>query len=147
MIDLKTMNTIKRYLFFIPVITLIFLGSCEDQLNLEPAGALTVNEALSDFEGIETALMGAYSGLRSGLLYGRNLLVMPEASGDNVVLAIENSNRFTQNASYQISVDNGDVTGIWNALYTIILRVNTVINNIEGHCKHPSMRFQCPQSH
>jgi len=126
------MNTIKRYIFFISVITLVFLGSCQDQLDVEPEGSLTVNEALSDFEGIETALIGVYSGLRSSLLYGRNLLVMPEASGDNVVLAIENSNRFTQNASYQWSVDNGDVTGIWNALYTIILRVNTVINNIDG---------------
>ncbi len=130
--DIKKRKMKKIIYSFAIVAMAMFMGACEDLLDLQPQQSLSVGDALSDFDGVTTALIGAYDKLQDVDLYGRNTLVMPEASGDNVILTLDNSNRFTQNALNVFTISNGDVEDQWTDWYNVILRVNTIINNIDG---------------
>ena len=111
---------------------MLFGFACDDQLELEPAQSLSEAESLADIEGLQTALFGAYDGLQQVNYYGREFLVIPEIEANLVYLSINNSNRFVQNYIYQVTVFNGDITGMWNDAYEVILRVNNIINNIDA---------------
>ena len=69
------MNFIK-YIFLFT--TLLSLGACSDELDLNPRQSLSTGEALADLDGLETALYGAYDGLQSINYYGRNFIVIPD---------------------------------------------------------------------
>lgn len=114
-------------------ILLIGLGfsACEDKLELEPAQSLSTTEALSDLASLQTALYGAYDGMQTVNYYGRNYLVIPEITGDQVYLSINNSNRFVLEYTYQFVPSSQTHGGYWNTAYTVILRVNNIINLID----------------
>ncbi len=110
----------------------MIFASCEDTLELNPAQSLSTTEALADVDGMQTALNGAYDGLQSVNYYGRNYLVIPEIQADLGYLSINNSNRFVNNYIYQWNAQEGTFTNFWNIAYSVILRVNNIINNIDA---------------
>ncbi|WP_340153875.1 RagB/SusD family nutrient uptake outer membrane protein [uncultured Marivirga sp.] len=114
---------------FALIVGTVFLLSCEeDPLELQPAQSLSTEEAISDLEGLQAALNGAYDGLQLLSYYGRNFPVMWEAHGDNVYISTRNSNRFLNNYQYQNNSFSGDVSGLWADGYSTILRANNIIN-------------------
>lgn len=121
----------KSYII-LGVASILTLSACEKKLELNPAASLNTSTALSNIDGIRTALNGAYSGLRSTAYYGRNMMVIPEVGGDNVYVARANSNRFISSYQRVYAINDGDITGIWNTTYNIILRANNIINNVDG---------------
>ncbi|MBT8191510.1 MAG: RagB/SusD family nutrient uptake outer membrane protein [Bacteroidia bacterium] len=122
------MKSIKIY---IVVALSLFVFSCEDAIDLTPAQSLNTSEALTDVDGLRTALNGAYSSMQSVGYYGREYMVLPEIEGNLVYLSITNSNRFLSAYQYSWTVQNGDIADVWNICYRTILRVNNVINNID----------------
>ncbi len=110
---------------------MLFAFSCEDQLELEPSQSLSESEALSDINGLQTALYGAYDGLQSVAYYGREFLVMPEVEANLVYLSLNNSNRFVSSYNYQWTPTTGDIVDMWNVPYATLLRANNIINNID----------------
>jgi len=123
-----SMNHIK--ILFLSLLLLIGTG-CEEELDLEPEQSLPTTEALSDVKGLETAIRGAYSALRSLSYYGRNYYVIPEAASDNVLVALDNSGRFINENRYILNA-NSTQGGFWNVAYNIIARVNNVLNNVDN---------------
>lgn len=123
------MKIIKLY---IAVALSLFVFSCEDAIDLTPAQSLNTSEALSDVDGLRTALNGAYSSMQAVGYYGRNYMVLPEIEGNLTYLSITNSNRFLAAYKYNWTESNGDITSVWNILYRTILRANNVINNIDA---------------
>ncbi|MDX1941325.1 MAG: RagB/SusD family nutrient uptake outer membrane protein [Saprospiraceae bacterium] len=117
-----------KYIFF--VIALIAI-SCEDKLELQPAQSLATEESLSDVKGMLTALYGAYDMLQDLNIYGRDYIVMAELEADLVYLSLSNSNRYVQNYTFLWTPDNANITAVWNDYYTVILRCNNIINNID----------------
>lgn len=106
-------------------------SACTDTLELDPAQSLSTATALSDYTGLQAALVGAYDLMQSVNYYGRDYIVRPEVRGDNVYLALANSNRFISDYNYQLS-NNSTYTNLWEWAYSVILRVNNVINNIDN---------------
>ncbi len=122
------MNYIRLCFFYLIVI--ISVG-CEEELDLEPEQSLPTSEALSNINGLETAIRGAYSALRSLSYYGRNYYVIPEVASDNVLVVLDNSGRFINENRYILN-ENSTQGGFWNVAYNIIARVNNVLNNIDN---------------
>lgn len=122
------MKKIKYILF---IISALLLFSCNNQLELDPQESLATDEALSDINGMTTALNGVYNGLQTVSYYGRNYLVMPEIEADLVYLSIDNSNRFVTNYTLAWNQDNAEITAFWNIAYALILRCNNIINRID----------------
>ncbi|ACU57951.1 RagB/SusD family nutrient uptake outer membrane protein [Chitinophaga pinensis] len=121
-----------KQLFF-PILMaalLVINQGCNKQLDLYPADKLPTADALKTIQGVNAAVNGMYEGLKVTEYYGRNYLVIPEIAADNVYLSFNNSNRFLSSWRLSWVVADGDVTGVWNRVYAVILRANNIINSV-----------------
>lgn len=104
------------------------LGAC-NLLDTSPPDELTDDKTIQNPAGARAALAGAYNALQSGYYYGGTLTHFGDLYGDNA----KHVGTFT---SYQEAdqndffANNGDVTGMWNAIYEGIKRVNTIIAKV-----------------
>jgi hypothetical protein len=109
---------------------LLSLASCEKSfLELNPPTSLTPEYALATEADLQVALRGAYAGLKSTSLYGRSLPVLGDIMADNTYQSVSNTNRYTAFNAYNYTVTDGDVSGLWSASYSVILRANNIINS------------------
>lgn len=109
---------------------LLSLASCQKSfLELAPPTSLTPEYALASEADLQVALRGAYAGLKSTNLYGRTLPVLGDMIADNTYQSVQNTNRYTAFNLYNYTVTDGDVAGIWNSSYSVILRANNIINS------------------
>ncbi len=112
-------------------LALLLAPACNKELELNPSQSLSTTEALSDLPSLKTAVNGAYDAIQALGYYGREFLVMPETEANLVYLSTANSNRFVASYTYQWTPADGDITDVWNAGYSAILRANNVINNVD----------------
>lgn len=120
--------TIKNMI--VTTVLFLSLASCEKSfLELQPPTSLTPEFALATEADLQVALRGAYAGLKSTALYGRSLPVLGDMMADNTYQSALNTNRYTSFNLYNYLVTDGDVSGLWNASYTVILRANNIINS------------------
>lgn len=69
----------KKISIIFLIVTGLFATSCE--LDVEPQNAVDASEALNDPQKVESAVVGMYSILGRGSLYGTNFLLLPELIG------------------------------------------------------------------
>ena len=120
--------TIKNMI--VTTVLFLSLASCEKSfLELKPPTSLTPEFALATEADLQVALRGAYAGLKSTALYGRSLPVLGDMMADNTYQSALNTNRYTNFNLYNYLVTDGDVAGLWNASYSVILRTNNIINS------------------
>ena len=120
--------TIKNLI--VTTVLFLSLASCEKSfLELKPPTSLTPEFALATEADLQVALRGAYAGLKSTALYGRSLMVLGDMMADNTYQSALNTNRYTAYNIYNYLVTDGDVAGLWNASYGVILRTNNIINS------------------
>jgi tetratricopeptide (TPR) repeat protein len=123
----------KRIFVYTVMLVLLSVGQgCNKELELSPADKLPTDEALSNINGVKAAVNGMYAGMRSVEYYGRNYIILGEITADNVYLSTSNSNRFLSSWRLSWIVSDGDVAGVWNRAYAVILRANNIISNVPG---------------
>ncbi|TAF97482.1 MAG: RagB/SusD family nutrient uptake outer membrane protein [Cytophagia bacterium] len=119
----------KKIFNYIPVAptlaALLTLASCENVLEVKPRLAVDLASAYTSPEALNAALIGVYDALQSNLLYGRDLLAIPEALADNG-RATNKSGRL--NAEYQNQI--GSHLGNWTNTYIAINRTNLILKNL-----------------
>ncbi len=122
------MNKIK-YIIYLSV-ALFATTSCEDFLNITPDGQAKRDELLLTQQGVEDAMYGVYSQLRSTTLYGQELYFQSlEVMAHNLYCdgntAIEALGKF----EYENTQVKSLFEGIWTAMYKNISNVNSVLNS------------------
>lgn len=122
--------TMKKILYIIQLtIALFATTSCEDFLNITPEGQAKRDELLTTPEGIEDAMYGVYSQLRSNTLYGQELYYHTlEIMAHNLYC----NGHTTITALGKFEYDNTNVKSlfesIWTAMYKNISNVNSVLD-------------------
>jgi starch-binding outer membrane protein, SusD/RagB family len=138
-------NTIR---FILAGFVLLATISCEKNLDIEPTQSIDEDKALLTSSDVEAALVGAYSDLGDGDVYGGSLFVLSELLG-NTPSSLGWSGTFqtmTQVYNKLIPVDNADVRDTWTDAYQTINDVNNVLsaigivvatkkNRVEGEAK------------
>ena len=120
----------KARLLPILMMAALLLPSCKKSfLDREPYSGLPTDQSIKNVDDLETALNGAYSNLRSPNLYGRTIPLFGDLFADNVYISSINSNRYLDFFLVNIVVNNGNVTGVWQAAYNTILNANNVIHS------------------
>lgn len=132
------MKKIINILFVAVAMTVV--TSCDDFLDITPDGQVKRDEMLSTAEGIEEALYGAYSQLRSTTLYGQELSysyieVMAQTMdcyGNEAVTALGTYD-------YKYSTVESMFEAVWTEMYKNISNVNSILNSslIEGASSYP----------
>lgn len=122
----------KKYIATFAVAALA-LSSCTDFLVKEPVMTQSTEMTLSDINGLNKAIGGAYSPLASSSWYGANLVLDSELRAGNAMIPLNNnftSGRMT--VPYYMNYDPSSTSGLWSTAYYVISSVNNVLNVIEA---------------
>ena len=104
-------------------------AACEDFLNITPEGQTKRDELLATPEGIEDALYGVYSQLRSNTLYGQELYFQTlEVMAHNLYCDGNESVTALGNFEYDNTNVKSLFEGIWIAMYKNISNLNSVLD-------------------
>ena len=122
---MKTKNIIVLGLLAV----LIGFTSCEDFLYQQPKLQQTTELTLSTYDGLQKAVLGAYTPLYATNWYGRNFVVTADLKGGNAKISPLNSGRFRTDYLWANTATASH--GLWTTGYNMISRVNNVINVIE----------------
>jgi starch-binding outer membrane protein, SusD/RagB family len=110
--------------------TALCLASCSKSfLQQSPFDSTPASVALGTPGGMQTALQGVYSGLKSTNLWGRSLPMIGDVMSDNAYLNPSNAGYYIPQATYSVTVQDGTISGTWSDAYTEILRCNNIIND------------------
>ena len=111
----------------------LFASSCNDFLVKEPILSQSTEITLSTFDGLNSALAGAYSPLASSTWYGPGFVFEAEMRSGNGKKPTEgdfDSGRYS--GSYNISYNPSSTSGLWGYGYFVISAANNVLANLEG---------------
>ena len=110
-------------------VVLLSITSCEGFLNITPDGQAKRDELLSTKQGIEDALYGAYSQMRSQSLYGQELYfstleILSQTMWCNGSTGVTAMSEY----DWAHSSVKGVFDGAWTAMYKNISNVNSLLN-------------------
>ena len=120
------MKTFKYILF--AIVCGVTFTACDDFLDITPEGQIKGDEMLTSPEGIEDALYGVYSQMRSQTLYGQELhFSTVEILAQNLTCKGNTSIEAMGNYEYDNTNVKGMFEGIWTAMYKNISNVNSIL--------------------
>ena len=119
----------NRYIFFYMLLVLFTTTSCEGFLNITPEGQSKRDQLLSTPQGIEDAMYGVYSQMRSKSLYGQELHfstleILSHALWCNGSDGVEAMGKYDWSHSAVKSV----FEAVWTEMYKNISNVNSVLD-------------------
>ena len=114
----------KNICLSVATLLLVLLSSCSDLLDIKPRSAIDSSTALQTEEALNATLIGAYDGLQSINVYGRDLIAMPEALADNG-RATNKSGRLVPEFQNQ---PNAHIVNLWATAYFTINQLNLILD-------------------
>lgn len=123
----------KKYIVF-ALAAVVAFSSCKDFLVEEPIMSQSTELTLSDFNGLNKSVAGAYGPLVDVSWYGANFVLNSELRSGNAMNPVNSaftSGRLT--TAYKMTYDPSSTEGIWDSAYYVISAVNNVLNAIEGN--------------
>lgn len=110
---------------------LIFIAyACTNRLNIEPEQAISTDKALSDEQGVRTALIGTYD--RLSILAGDAILYSDMLADTENLIWTGPTNEIIQFFNKNLAVNNTALERFWIYSYQTINQANTVLNAVEG---------------
>jgi starch-binding outer membrane protein, SusD/RagB family len=116
---------------YILLLTLALVWGCDDKLDVKPLNTISSAQALSTSGDVEALIVGAYSFLGDGDVYGGNILRDAELLGDDGEIAWDGT--FVAPGEIwakTILITNDQVQTTWLDAYRVINICNTVLANI-----------------
>ena len=120
-----------KYIVNIFIITALF-SSCEERLDLDPAQALTNDDAFDTPEKINNILIGAYAQAGQAASYGGQITIISELLANDGELQWNGT--FTDQAEFDnksISTTNETVAAYWLNSYSVTNQTNIVLDNLD----------------
>jgi len=107
------------------------MTSCDKKLEVEPKQSIDASTALSTPQDVEAALVGAYSILAGGALYGTNFLMLADLQGSEGQCTWRGTFQGQRQITlHNMTRDNGEASRTWIAAYRAINMANIVLDNI-----------------
>lgn len=111
----------------------LLTSSCKNFLEKEPILTQSTEITLSTYEGLNSAIAGAYGPLVSGTWYGPGFVFEAEMRSGNGKKPTENKyNSGRYSVSYNMNYDPSSTSGLWGYGYFVISAANNVLSNLEG---------------
>jgi len=122
----------KKHLYLVGLLTSLTLitNSCDEEINaLKPQQSLDVTGAFISEASSLSTLLGVYSTLQPLEMNGAMPQIFSEFMTDNAAF-IGSFPTFQEIRDYNTISTNGNVQGVWQQHYRVVLRSNDVIENI-----------------
>ena len=128
-------------LLLILAVTGIFIG-CKKPLDVQPQQTIDAGTALENDQDVNSLIVGGYSTLGGGSLYGTNLLMLPDllaSEGTCTWRGTFQSPR--QIANKTMTRETADANLTWTAAYKAINIANIALNSL-SIVKDPDLKTQ-----
>ncbi len=113
-------------------LSLVSIVACESKLDFQPKQSIDATSALENDQDIESAIVGAYSIMGGGALYGTDLNIVPELLASDTYFAwVGTFQSFRQISVKTIDANNAEASRIWSNAYRAINIANTVLANVD----------------
>ncbi|VTQ05316.1 RagB/SusD family nutrient uptake outer membrane protein [Sphingobacterium daejeonense] len=123
---------LTKYIIIPAVAVALTMGSCGNKLDIEPVDNISSEIALSTPADINNALIGAYTVIANGALYGNNLVLLPDIyASPGYVNWTGTFSTFRDISNQNIIATNEDVTRTWTNAYKAINIANTVLESLD----------------
>ena len=107
------------------------LESCTKQLDVEPQQSIDASTALNNAGDVEAAIIGAYSVLAGGALYGTNLLMLADLQASEGMASWRGTFQGQRQVSlHNMTRDNSEASRTWIAGYRAINMANIVLKYV-----------------
>ena len=107
---------------------LLSMASCKKELDIQPRQSISSGVALATTADVQNALIGAYTVLATGDLYGTNLVFVPDLYAGNGYLNWTGSfSTYRDIANKSIIATNVDVNRTWTSAYKAINAPKTAL--------------------
>ena len=124
-------------IFLSAALTASVFSACDKKLDLEPRQSIDASTAIQTAADVEAAVVGAYSVMGGGALYGTNLLLYPDIMASHFPNTEQYASwrgTFTgpqQIARKTMNRNNGEAARVWTAAYLAINTANIVLDNLD----------------
>ena len=120
------MKQIKLYILILA--TMFAVTSCLDKF---PEDAVSVDNAITNVDEADQAVMGIYSAFLSPALYSGYLTLLPDIQADLAYAVNGYSNVYGNVWRWEILATNSEIEAVYGALYDVIGRCNFLLDNAE----------------
>ena len=119
----------KIFLLSIPMVSVV---SCDKKLELQPKQTIDAKVALETADDLEAAIVGAYSIMGGGALYGTNFFLLADLQASEGYLSWAGTFVGQRQVSLKtMTATNGEATRTWIAAYQAINMANLVLANLD----------------
>jgi hypothetical protein len=130
MINLKIsyMKYIIRIFIFLNIVS---IAACTKTLEVEPQQSINFDNAIETAQDVNAAVVGCYSILGGGALYGTNLFLLADLQASESYCSWRGTFQGQrQVANKTMTADNSEASRVWVAAYRGINNANLVLANI-----------------
>ncbi|WP_131535408.1 RagB/SusD family nutrient uptake outer membrane protein [Pedobacter nototheniae] len=114
---------------WIALLFVISFSACKKQLEIDPKQSIDAKDALKTTADVQNALIGAYTTLATGDLYGTNLVFVPDLyASDNYLNWVGSFSTYRNISGKAILSSNADATRTWVSAYKAINTANIVLS-------------------
>jgi hypothetical protein len=118
-------------IYFLYILGLLFLSSCEDQLNVEPTLSISEDVALNSEENVKKLLIGTYEIDGSRNSHGGYIQIYSELLGSEDQVSWNGTFTEPREAlTKTMFANNFLIEAIWNNTYRVISQCNLVLDNL-----------------
>lgn len=126
MIIMKIKNKIVLLAVFAAAFT-----SCKKALDVDPKQTIDAGTALQNDQDVNSLVVGGYSLMGGGSLYGTNLIMMPDLSGGDGTCTWRGTFQSPRQITNKtMTRDNADASLIWTNAYDVINTANITLNSL-----------------
>ena len=123
----------KKFTYILLAAATLISASCSKSFLVEEPFLTESNSlTLSDYNGINAAVLGAYSPLADGSWYGADFVLTSEMRAENAAIPV---NTDFQSGRYQVpfymTYSSDNTVGLWGYAYFVISAVNNVLEQLE----------------
>lgn len=128
----------KKYIIALfAILTLVTSCNVKEFLTEDPVMSQSTELTLSDFNGLNKAVAGAYSPLASSNWYGNFFVLDAEMRAGNAMIPINtNFQSGRMSVAYHMTYEPSSTSGLWGTAYFVISACNNVLNAIETNAEN-----------
>jgi tetratricopeptide (TPR) repeat protein len=110
----------------------LIMGSCTDKLDVQPTQTISSDQALKTEGDINATLIGAYDGIQNTSVYGGDIQVLTDLTGNSEDIQFTGTFAGLNDAyNALMNANNSFAASTWNASYNTINRANNVLANLD----------------
>lgn len=126
----------KKYMLIALFAVLTLAVSCQDFLTEDPLLSQSTELTLSDYNGLNKSVAGAYSPLVAGNWYGAFYVLDAEMRAGNAMIPLNTSfGSGRMSVPYYMTYEPSSTSSLWGTAYYVISACNNVINAIDNNAE------------